>query len=66
MLQPKPEKGCYKKDMKSKGGSQGLCRNAVDHIKKFDIDDSGYWDNTLQLFPKTIWVHAISAPNGIH
>ena len=25
-------KSCYKKDVKSKGGGQGLCRNAVDHI----------------------------------
>ena len=34
-----PEKDCYKKDVKSKGDSQGLCRNAVDHIKNFDNDD---------------------------
>ena len=27
------KKGCDEKDVKSKGGSQGLCRNAVDHIK---------------------------------
>ena len=27
--------------MKSKGGSQGLYRNAVDHIKNFDDDDPG-------------------------
>ena len=40
-LQPRPEKGCDEKDVKSKGGGQGLCRNAVDHIKNFDIDDSG-------------------------
>ena len=33
------KKGCDEKDVKSKGGSQGLCRNAVDHIKKFDNDD---------------------------
>ena len=32
-------KGCDEKNVKSKGGSQGLCRNAVDHIKNFDNDD---------------------------
>ena len=26
-------------DVKSKGGSQGLCRNAVDHIKIFDNNE---------------------------
>ena len=26
------EKGCDEKYVKSKGSSQGLCRNAVDHI----------------------------------
>ena len=31
-------KGCDKKDVKSKGGGQGLCRNAVDHINNFDND----------------------------
>ena len=31
-------KGCGKKGIKSKGGSQGLCSNAVDHIKIFDTD----------------------------
>ena len=35
MLQPRPEKGYDEKDMKSKEGGQGLCRNAVDHIKIF-------------------------------
>ena len=29
------------KDVKSKGDGQGLCRNAVDHIKNFDNDDPG-------------------------
>ena len=33
-------------DVKSKGGSQGLCRNAVDHIKNFDNDDPSH---------KTLW-----------
>ena len=28
--------------MKSKGGGQGLCRNAVDDIKNFDNDDPGH------------------------
>ena len=32
-LHPKPEKGCDEKDVKSKRAGQGLCRNAVDHIK---------------------------------
>ena len=35
-------KGCDEKDVKSKGGGQGLCRNAVDHIKNFDNDDPGH------------------------
>ena len=35
------KKGCDEKDVKSKGGGQGLCRNAVDHIKNFDNDDPG-------------------------
>ena len=37
----RPEKGCDEKDVKSKGGGQGLCRNAVNHIKNFDDDDPG-------------------------
>ena len=36
------KKGCYKKDVKSKGDGQGLCRNAVDHIKNFDNDNPGH------------------------
>ena len=39
-LQLRPEKGCDEKDVKLKGSSQGLCRNAVDHIN-FDNDDPG-------------------------
>ena len=35
-LQPRPEKGCDETDVKSKGCGQGLCRNAVDHIKNDD------------------------------
>ena len=38
-LRPRPEKSCDEKHVKSKGGNQGLCRNAVDHIKIFDNDD---------------------------
>ena len=45
-MHPRPEKCCDEKDVKSKGGGQGLCRNAVDHIKNFDNDDPGY---------KTLW-----------
>ena len=41
LSQLKTEKGCDEKDVKSKGGSQGLCRNAVDHIKNFDSNDPG-------------------------
>ena len=37
----KLKKGCDEKDVKLKGGSQGLCENAVDHIKNFDNDDPG-------------------------
>ena len=38
-LRPRPEKGYDEKDVKSKRGGQGLCRNVVDHIKNFDNDD---------------------------
>ena len=41
MLQQRPGKGCDEKDAKSKECIQGLRRNAVDHIKKFDNDDPG-------------------------
>ena len=41
-MQPRPEKGCDEKDVKSKGGGQGLCRNSVDHIKSFDNDHAGH------------------------
>ena len=42
-LWSRPEKGCDEKDVKSKGGSQGLCRNAVvNHIKNFDNDNPGH------------------------
>ena len=34
------------KDVKSKRGGQGLCRNAVNYIKNFDNDDPGH---------KTLW-----------
>ena len=40
-LWPRPEKGCDEKDVKSKWDGQGLCRNAVDHIKIFYNDDPG-------------------------
>ena len=36
------KKAVMKKDVKSKVGSQGLCRNAVDHIQNFDNDDPGH------------------------
>ena len=34
----------HEKGVKSKGGGQGLCRNAVDHIKfkNFDNEDPGH------------------------
>ena len=39
------KKSCAKtdeKDVKSKEGSQGLYRKAVDHINNFDNDDPGH------------------------
>ena len=35
------KRGCDEKDVKSKEGSKGLCRNDVVYIKNFDNDDPG-------------------------
>ena len=48
-LRPRPGKGCNQKDVKSRGGSQVLCRNAVDHIKKID-NDSGHKTLRQKMF----------------
>ena len=36
------KEGCGEKGIKSKGGSQGLCRNILDHTESFNSDDPGY------------------------
>ena len=61
-LDSRPEKSCDKKDVISKRGGQGLCRNAVDHIKNFDNDDPGcktLWQEELMF--AACWV-IISIP----
>ena len=57
-MQPRPEKGCDEKDVKSKGGGQGLCRNAVNHIKNFDNDDPGhkiFWHLGVIIIKLLMW-----------
>ena len=42
MLQPNLKQDRGEKGIKSKGGSQGLCRNVLDYIKSVGNDDPGY------------------------
>ena len=42
--------------MKSKGGGQGLCRNAVDHIKNFDNDDPGRKTFSFHVLATTVFI----------